>query len=77
MNRFFGFNYTDFKQKKIQKIRINPPDPPNPFSHHIAFFQSGNPCIPNSNQTTKKFKKHESLFLSFARVLRPLAYANH
>jgi hypothetical protein len=24
-------------REKIKKIRVNPPDPPNPFSHRIAF----------------------------------------
>jgi hypothetical protein len=27
-----------------QKIRLNPPDPPNPFSHSISIFQSRNCC---------------------------------
>jgi hypothetical protein len=30
--------------KKIKKIGFNPPNPLNPFSHCIAFFQSGNCC---------------------------------
>jgi hypothetical protein len=38
---FFLSKCTDFKQK-IKKIRLNPPDPPHPFSHCIGIFQSGN-----------------------------------
>jgi hypothetical protein len=44
-----GRIYTDFLgtnarilSKKVKKIRFNLPNPPNPFSHCITFFQSGN-----------------------------------
>jgi hypothetical protein len=32
----------EFQAKKSKKIRFNPPDPPNPFSHCIGIFQNGN-----------------------------------
>jgi hypothetical protein len=40
-NRFLGVPMHDFQAKKSKKIRFNLP---NPFSHRISLFQSGNCC---------------------------------
>jgi hypothetical protein len=39
---FFFTQMHGFLSKKSKKIRLDPLNPPNPFSHCIAFFQSGN-----------------------------------
>jgi hypothetical protein len=36
-------------RKTIKKIRFNPPDPPNPFSHRISLFQNGSLLVQNEN----------------------------
>jgi hypothetical protein len=40
---FFNFFCLKFVHC-VKKIRLDPLNPPNPFSHCIAFFQSGNCC---------------------------------
>jgi hypothetical protein len=37
LTRIFWIPIPHFNQKKSKKIRVNPPDPPNPFSHSIPF----------------------------------------
>jgi hypothetical protein len=36
-------------RKTIKKIRFNPPDPPNPFSHRISLFQNGSLLVQNTD----------------------------
>jgi hypothetical protein len=41
---FYGARMLGIREKS-KKIRVNPPDPPNPFSHRIIIFQSINDCF--------------------------------
>jgi hypothetical protein len=45
LKRIFLLKMHEFQAKKSKKIRLYPPDPPNPFFHRISIFQSGNCCI--------------------------------
>jgi hypothetical protein len=42
LKQIFLSKCTNFQAKKSKKIRFNLPNPPNPFSHCIGIFQSGN-----------------------------------
>jgi hypothetical protein len=42
LKRIFEIQMPEFQAKKSKKIRSDPPDPPNPFSHCISIVQMRN-----------------------------------
>jgi hypothetical protein len=66
---FWGTN-ARIGSKKIKKIRLDPPDPPNPFSHRITtFFVMYGDFSTKKNQKSNEAISGKSFFPNWYRPL--------